>query len=173
MRAGAAAPVTISDAVRADIPALVTMVAGLSRQEGDPDTLFTAARAEADLFGPGARLRALIARAAGDPAGSLLWHFAYETPYASPGAYVASLWVEPGHRRRGIATALIAALADHVVQTGGSHIWWASRTGNQIAHATYESLGARSEGVVAHALYGEAFEALAANYRTIGRSSAK
>lgn len=164
-RASLRTPVAIAEGTPADVPDLVRMMAGLSRSEGDPDQNFTIERASEDLFGPRPWVSCLIARSDGEPAGVLLWHWAYETPYASRGAYIASLWVEPHHRRHGVATALVAALADRVQREGGAHLWWASKPRNKAAHATYESLGAFAEGVKAHALFGPPFEALAAGYR--------
>ncbi|MCW5695912.1 MAG: GNAT family N-acetyltransferase [Bauldia sp.] len=160
----------IAEGTPGDLSDLVRMMAAFARGEGDPDHNFTIERAAEDLFGPRPWVSSLVARRGGEPAGALLWHWAYETPYASRGAYIASLWVEPGHRRHGVATALVAALADRVQREGGAHLWWASKPGNKTAHATYESLGAFAEGVMAHALFGPSFEALAEGYRAHGRA---
>ena len=156
---------TIGDAGQADIPAIVRMAALLSRHERDPDSLFDVAHATEDLFGDDPWLFALMGRIDDRPAGMLLWHLAYETSHAARGGFVVSLWVEEPFRRRGVATALVAAAADRVRTRGGVYLWWASKPGNRPAHATYAAWDAGSEAVFAHALVGESFMSIARRHR--------
>ncbi|MGV8839951.1 MAG: GNAT family N-acetyltransferase [Bauldia sp.] len=140
---------------------IVRMAGDLSRHDGDPDSYFDEASAEADLFGPRPWISGLVAEIGGAIAGMLLWYPAYETAWAARGAFVVSLWVDEPFRRRGVATALVAAAADRTTKIGGAYLWWASKPSNRRAHATYASLGALAEPVMAHALVMDAFATLA------------
>ncbi len=151
----------VRDAGRGDIPGIVRMAADLARQQGDPATFFSHENAAEDIFGPRPWISAIVAEMAGAEAGMLLWYPAYETAYAARGGFVVSLWVDEPFRRRGVATALLAAAADRVRGVGGQYLWWTSQSGNRRAQATYASVGAGAEIVVAHALTGERFLALA------------
>jgi len=157
--------VTIRRARPADAVAIVRMIAALCRQHQDPEGLFDLDHVKADLFGPQACLRGEVA-AAGDAAiGVALWYPAYESAFAARGAFVESLWVDEPYRRRGVATALIAAVASAAEPGGATFLWWASKPGNEAAHATYASWGASSERVFGHALVGAEFDAMVARAR--------
>ena len=152
--------IIIEPASEADIGAIVRMIGELSRHDGDPDDLFDEATAEADLIGPSRWINGLVARTGSLPVGVALWHPAYETSFAARGGFITSLWVEADHRRHGIATRLIAAVADAVDRIGGVFVWWASKPFNAGAHATYASVAAKQESVMAHALTGDRFQAM-------------
>jgi ribosomal protein S18 acetylase RimI-like enzyme len=153
--------IAVRDARLADVPDIVRMAGELSRHDGDPDTYFDSAAAEGDLFGPRPWLSGLVADIGGTAAGMLLWYPAYETAWAARGAFVVSLWVDEPFRRRGVATALVAAAADRTTKIGGEYLWWASKPSNRRAHATYAALGALAEPIMAHALVMDAFATLA------------
>lgn len=152
--------IIIEPAGAADIAAIVRMMSELSRQEGDPDDLFDEPTAMADLLGDVRWINGLVAKAGDRAVGVALWHPAYETSFAARGGFITSLWVEPDHRRQGIATRLIAAVAGEVDKIGGAFVWWASKPFNTGAHATYASVAAKQESVMAHALTGERFRAM-------------
>ncbi|MGW0362560.1 N-acetyltransferase family protein [Streptomyces sp. NPDC002990] len=59
------------------------------------------------------------------------------------------LSVDEGYRRRGIGRALTLALADEAKARGCYGMWVGVDTGNGAALATYDSAGARDEGVFA------------------------
>lgn len=163
-RAPAPSAIEVAAAAPDDVPAIVRMAAELSRQDGDPDSYFTAARALDDLFGPTPWVFGLVARVGEVRAGMLLWHYSYETAWAARGGYVVSLWVDEPFRRQGVAKALIAAAASRVKADGGEYLWWASKPPNSRAHATYAAIGAGSEPVVAHALFGDRFVRMARSH---------
>ena len=158
--------IEISSAAPADADEIVRMVAALSRQEGDPDDLFDRTHVMADMFGEAPWLNGQIARVDGAIGGVALWHRAYETSQAARGGFVTSLWVDPPFRRLGVATRLIAAVAANAADHGATFLWWASKPLNARAHATYASLGAGAEEVVAHALVRDRFNAMVANAKT-------
>lgn len=155
-----AGAIRTEEATPADIPVIVRMAAELSRNERDPDTYFGEEEARRDLFGERRWIRGEVARIGDQPAGMALWHPSYETAWAARGAFIVSLWVDEPFRRRGIATAIVAAVARRVRAMDGEYLWWASKPLNKRAHATYAALGALSEQVFAHALIGEQFLAL-------------
>ncbi len=157
--------ISIEPAIRSDAAEIVRMMAALAEHEQDPTANFDMEIAERDLFSDRPWISAHVARAGESVCAAALWHNAYETSFAARGAYVISLWVDPPYRRRGIATRLIGAVADTVSKNGGSYVWWASKPWNRIAHATYASMNAVKEPVVAHALVGRAFERLADMHR--------
>lgn len=157
--------IAVAPAAPDDVATIVRMAAELSRQDGDPDAYFTAERASDDLFGSTPWVFGLVARVGEARAGMLLWHYSYETAWAARGGYVVSLWVDEAHRRQGVAKALIAAAASRVKADGGEYLWWASKPRNSRAHAAYAALGAGSEPVIAHALFGDQFVRLARTYR--------
>lgn len=153
--------ITTAEATPADLPVIVRMAADLARHDRDPDRYFGLHQAERDLFGERRWIFGEVARIGGSEAGMALWHPSYETAWAARGGFVTSLWVDEPFRRRGVATAIIAAVAARVRAIGGEYLWWASKPLNTRAHATYAALGALSEPVVAHALIGDHFQALA------------
>jgi GNAT superfamily N-acetyltransferase len=154
--------VVIAPAVPADAAEIVRMARELAHHQRDPASRFDSAAAAEDLFGNPPWLFGVVARLDGKARAMALWHRAYETSFAARGAYIVSLWVDPPLRRLGIATRLVAAVAARIKREGGSFIWWASKPWNSPAHATYASLGAGEEPVMAHALFGDRFEAIAA-----------
>lgn len=165
--------IIIADAAPADIPVIVRMAGNLSRQDGDPDEFFTEATAARDMFGARRWVFGVVARIDGIIVGMILWHPSYETAWAARGGFVVSLWVDELFRRRGVAAALIGGAAARVEAIGGVYLWWASKPFNRRAHATYAALGAGSEKVIAHALIGERFLALAASQPTNGSRSSR
>ncbi len=129
----------------------------------EPALNFTAAVVRAHGFGAHPRFEALIAEQGGDPAGYAAFHPAYATEHAQRGLYLIDLYVAPAARRHGVGRALMAALARTARERGDTFVWWASKPWNEVAHAFYRGLGATEEKIVAHALFGVAFEALAAD----------
>ena len=157
--------ISIAPATQSDSAEIVRMMAALAEHEKDPTANFDADAAARDLFSESPWIAAYLARVDSIIAGVALWHTAYETSFAARGAYIVSLWVDPQFRRIGIATRLVSAVADNVARNGGSYVWWASRPWNRAAHATYASMNAVKEPVIAHALIGEDFQRLANRHR--------
>ncbi len=63
-------------------------------------------------------------------------------PMAPPGEpFISSLWVAPGHRRRGIARGLIQAAADHAAGWGAEAVSLWVLDGNEAAHRLYAAVG--------------------------------
>lgn len=150
-------------AVAGDVPALTAMIRALNLHQREPHEHSTEAAVHRDLFGPDPALTALLAELDGKPAGYATYHRAYDASYAARGLYMVDLFVAVEARRRGVARALVAAVAAAAKEEGTSYLWWAVKTWNQEALRFYRSLGAIEEPVVAQALTFENFERLAAS----------
>ncbi|WP_198369925.1 GNAT family N-acetyltransferase [Roseomonas rosulenta] len=144
-----------------DAPALRTLMAALNRDQGDPDDLLTAADVRDDIIASATTI-AMVAEAQGTLVGYATAHPTYETGHGERGLYVGDLYVAPGHRRRGIARALLAAVARAGHAQGARHLWLTAKPGNTAAHAFYRRLGSRGESVVAFAVVHQDFLNLAA-----------
>ncbi len=133
-------------------------MAALNTHQKDPVDLFDEAAARRHLFGARPWMEAVLAWSSGEEAiGLAAWYPSYEPCYAAPGAYVTALWVEPEWRRRGVAGALLGAVADRVVAVGGEYLWWATKPWNAEARTAYAALGAFEDNSRLHILVRDAF----------------
>lgn len=152
---------SIRPAQPADIEALARLSRALNHHQGDPDTYFTGDAIARDVFGRTAVAEALLALRDDTPVGYAVFIDAYETAYAARGLFMCDLFVLETERGHGIGRALLAAVARTAKERGLSFVWWTSKTWNVGAHAFYRRMGADDQTVVAHALHGDAFDALA------------
>lgn len=135
--------VLIRPATRADVPEVLRLIAALADYErlsdqvqGTPDAL-----AEA-LFGERPAAEALLAEVDGRAAGFALYFTTFSTFLCRPGLYLEDLFVEPGHRGKGIGKRLLARLAALTVERGGGRFEWRVLDWNEPSIRFYESLGA-------------------------------
>jgi GNAT superfamily N-acetyltransferase len=149
-------------ATRDDADALAELAKGLNVHQGDPVGNFTAAVIRRDGFGSAPCWTALIAEDDGCAVGYAMFHASYDAPHASRGLYLQDLFVAERARRRGAGKALMAALAREARDAGCVFFWWTAKQWNTEALDFYRRLGAASETVVAHALFGDAFDRLIA-----------
>jgi len=103
-----------------DAEAVSALVAALNREEGynravTPD----AAELRAAFLGADTAGFLLIAQVEAAPVGYATGHATYETEFAARGFYMGDLYVAPGHRRRGVGRALVAAMAEEARARGG------------------------------------------------------
>ena len=133
----------------------------LNEHEGDPVEHFTEEAVRRDGFGDDPQYEVYLAELDGAPVAYALFYNTYETAYAARGLYLCDLHVTASARRKGIARALVAAVARTAQARGKSFLWWASRARNHGAQSFYRTLGAIEEPVVAHALTDKAFAELA------------
>ena len=94
------------------------------------------------LFGERHYASALIAEQAGKAVGAAIYFYNFSTFLMKPGIYLEDLFVLPSYRRRGIATALIQALAKQAVKEGCGRLEWSVLDWNEKAIAVYKRLGA-------------------------------
>jgi GNAT superfamily N-acetyltransferase len=158
--AGGTAGFAIRSATLADAPVIAALAEALNRSEGDPSGYITAATMERDLAA--GRIEVILAESAGRAIGYCLFHFGYEATYAASGLYIVDLFVVAERRRAGVGRALIAEVARRAKAAGGVFVWWTSKPGNTIANRAYARLDAFSEKLIAHAVFDESFERLAA-----------
>lgn len=137
---------------------LLSLIAELNQDEGNPTDRLTA-EALHTLIG---QAFVFVAGIEGTLVGYATGHPTNETGYAEPGIYVGDLYVTPGHRRQGIARALLSHMARAGHARGARHLWLTARDDNHAAHAFYRRLGSRGERVMAFAVVEQDFRNLAA-----------
>ena len=156
----------IRSATRDDAASIAALGRALNVHQKDPVEHFDEDAVIRDGFGDDPHFEGFIAERDGEALGYTLFHTAYETGQAARGLYMVDLYVKETAQRQGIGRALVAAVARTAKDRGKSFVWWATKDWNAEAQAFYRSLGAIEEPVVAHALFGDAFEALIAETET-------
>jgi diamine N-acetyltransferase len=135
---------TLRDATPDDLHLVVRFVRALAEFE---ELLHEAQGTEADfhaaLFGPRPQAGSIIAEAAGEPVGLCVWHYTFSTFTARHGIWVEDIFIEPEHRRKGIARAMFRDLARRVKAEGGARLEWNVLNWNEPAIAAYRAMGAR------------------------------
>lgn len=134
---------TIRPARAADVGAILRMIVALAHFEklahlcvATEDELYAA------LFGPRPAAEVLLAWDDAEPAGFALYFHNFSTFLGRRGLWLEDLWVEPAHRRRGCAQALLRALATIAVERGCGRFEWAVLDWNTAAIEFYRGLGA-------------------------------
>lgn len=129
--------VNIRPAIPSDAAAVVAMAAELNAHERRPVRRFSDADFKRDGFGPQAAFACLIAEVERLAVGYALFHPSYDAESGRRGAFIHDLYLRPAHRRRGIGSALLAAVGKSVEQAGGSFVWWCMIDGNRSAESFY------------------------------------
>jgi len=131
----------IRPAVEADVPELVAMIRELAEYEQLADqVVITEDDLVATLFGPDPIAHdSVIEDGNGGLAGHALWYRTFSTFLGKSGIWLEDLYVRPGHRRQGLASALLAHLRE---QTDG-RLEWEVLEWNAPAVDFYQRLGAR------------------------------
>ena len=113
-----------------------------------------------DLLDPATGLRCDVADIDGRVAGYTLHIVSYETAFAARGRYMSDLYVDEQARGRGVARALINALARQTREEGGRYLWWIAGGEDPGAKAFYEKIANVTDTVVSHAATFGNFKAL-------------
>ena len=130
-------PATIHDAVL-----LWTMIRELAEFERQLELVTIREEDLArDGFGENPRFRALIAEWEGQPAGYAVF-FGYYSTWAGRGLFLEDLFVRDAFRKRGIGTALLAAVARIAVDEHCYGIHWEVLDRNEKAIELYTKMGA-------------------------------
>ena len=155
--------ITIRPAVAGDGPILIAMVRELAVHHGAEDSFVaTPEDYERFLADPHALNGALIAEWNGEPAGCATWQRAYQTFLGRETIYLEDISVLPAFRRRGIATALLRAVARLAVARRAAAVSWLLMGWNTEARRLYEAHGATiHDGNCFCKLSGDALERLA------------
>ena len=132
---------TLSDA--ADI---TDMIHGLAEFERAPDECtVTERQIVAALFADSPTVFGHVAEVDGEIAAMALWFLSFSTWDGVAGIYLEDLFVRNRFRRRGLARALLAALAAECVDNGYTRLSWAVLNWNSDAVALYDGIGARPQ----------------------------
>jgi GNAT superfamily N-acetyltransferase len=97
------------------------------------------------LFGDNPTLHAHVAEVEGEIAAGALWFYNFSTWDGVAGIYLEDLYVRPRFRRRGLARALLSALARECVARGYTRLSWAVLDWNVDAIELYEGIGGRPQ----------------------------
>ena len=95
------------------------------------------------LFGDAPTVHGHIAEEDGQAAAGALWFRNFSTWDGVAGIYLEDLFVRPQFRRRGLARAMLAALARECVENGYTRLSWAVLDWNVNAIALYEAVGGK------------------------------
>jgi len=140
------APFTVGFATPADVPDLMRMIRALADYERlahlvvADESMLTSA-----LFGAHPVVEALIARETAEPrtaAGFALFFHTFSTFLGQRGLWLEDLFVEPGHRGRGIGRRLLTDLAALARARGCGRFEWSVLDWNAPAIEFYEQMGA-------------------------------
>ena len=154
---------TIRPAREDDAPALAGLMRSLAEQQQDDPIDVDVDRLKHHLFGPRPAKEVLVAQTDdGGLVGYASFLPSYEGSVTQAGLYLADLYVAPDARRHGLGRRLVAAVAGIARTRGLTYLGWLSKDWNVEARAFYAALGAIEAPVVAHAVFGPAFERLAA-----------
>lgn len=143
-----------------DAGRVVEMIAALSAHEGAPPPPIDREALVGWSLGEQPRFSALVAETGGAVIGYALFHDGFHIGRGSPGTLLMDLFVEPAHRRRRVARALIAAVARATAERGGDWITWQAHPRNVEALAFYEAVGARRYAAADYELADTALDAL-------------
>ena len=132
-----------------------------------PPVAMTAAHVTQHLLGPDPWSLLRVAEADGVIAGFITASPAYDSERAAGCFIIVDLYVRPDFRRRGIARALMAAIAAEGRRRGAGCLWWGVDDGDEEATAFYIAIGAGVEDhFTGRILIGAAYDTLAAEAET-------
>lgn len=103
----------------------------------------TETQISAALFGSSPTVHGHVAEVDGAIAAMALWFLNFSTWDGVAGIYLEDLFVRPRFRRRGLARALLTALAGECVDNGYTRLSWAVLNWNANAIALYGEIGAQ------------------------------
>lgn len=137
---------TIRRAKPEDAAAITSMIHALAEFERAADQCtVTEKQIDAALFGATPTVCGHVAEIDGGIAAMALWFLNFSTWDGVAGIYLEDLFVRPGFRRRGLARALLAALAAECLDNGYTRLSWAVLNWNADAIALYDGVGAEPQ----------------------------
>jgi ribosomal protein S18 acetylase RimI-like enzyme len=90
-------------------------------------------------------IRGLAADAGGQVVGIAHFHFQTNTWSEIGHCYLEDLYVDPGHRGKGIARALIENIEEVAKSAGCSEMYWITRATNTTAQALYDQVATKTD----------------------------
>jgi GNAT superfamily N-acetyltransferase len=134
---------SIRRATPADAPAITGMIHALAEFErAAHHCAVTETQISAALFGNSPTVHGHVAEVDGETAAMALWFLNFSTWDGVAGIYLEDLFVRPEFRRRGLARALLSALARECLDNGYTRLSWAVLNWNVDAIALYDGVGA-------------------------------
>jgi GNAT superfamily N-acetyltransferase len=125
-----------------DAAAITEMIHALAEFEQAADQCtVTETQISAALFGDLPTVYGHVAEVDGQIAAMALWFLNFSTWDGVAGIYLEDLFVRPAFRRRGLARALLAALAAECLQRGYTRLSWAVLNWNADAITLYDGVG--------------------------------
>lgn len=129
-----------------DTAAITEMIHALAEFEHAADQCtVTETQIAAALFGDSPTVYGHVAESDGEIAAMALWFVNYSTWDGVAGIYLEDLFVRPEFRRRGLARALMAALASECLQQGYTRLSWAVLNWNTDAITLYDGIGGQPQ----------------------------
>ena len=126
-----------------DTADITDMIHGLAEFEHAPEQCtVTESQVLTTLFADSPTVFGHVAEVDGEIAAMALWFLSFSTWDGVAGIYLEDLFVRARFRRRGLARALLAALAAECVENGYTRLAWAVLNWNSDAIALYDGLGA-------------------------------
>ena len=155
--------ITVRPMQRGEGPALLSMVRALAESHKLLHTvLATPEMYEAAMFAEQPIAGTLMAEYNGVLAGCAVWHRSFSTNRGAEVMYLEDLSVLPEFRRRGVARALLKAVAQLAVANNYPSIYWLLMDWNTQAKTLYASVGAEIEpGTTFCRIHDDALRALA------------
>lgn len=136
----------IRRASQQDAAAITEMIYALAEFEHAVDQCtVTESQITAALFGDPPTMHGHVAEVDGETAAMALWFVNFSTWDGVAGIYLEDLFVRPQFRRRGLARALLSALASECLQRGYTRLSWAVLNWNVDAIALYDGIGAKPQ----------------------------
>jgi len=125
---------------------IADMIHGLAEFERAPEQCtVTGKQVSTALFGNSPTVYGHVAEVDGEIAAMALWFLSFSTWDGVAGIYLEDLFVRPRFRRRGLARALLAALAAECLENGYTRLSWAVLNWNTDAVALYDKIGAQPQ----------------------------
>ena len=137
---------TIRRAIPADTADITDMIHALAEFEhGAEECTVVESQISTALFGNFPTVHGHVAEVDGEIAAMALWFVNFSTWDGVAGIYLEDLFVRPDFRRRGLARALLAALAGECVERGYTRLSWAVLNWNVDAIALYDGVGGQPQ----------------------------
>lgn len=129
-----------------DVATITEMIHALAEFEHAADQCtVTETQISAALFEEPTTVYGHVAEVDGEVAAMALWFVNFSTWDGVGGIHLEDLFVRPGFRRRGLARALLAALAGECLQRGYTRLSWAVLNWNADAIALYDGIGGQPQ----------------------------
>jgi GNAT superfamily N-acetyltransferase len=136
----------IRRATPGDADAITDMIHELAEFEHAADQCtVTEKQISTALFGNSPTANGHVAEVDGEVAAMAVWFVSFSTWDGVAGIYLEDLFVRTNFRRRGLARALLAALAGECVDNGYTRLSWAVLNWNADAIALYDRIGGQPQ----------------------------